>query len=111
MKAHIAQSQQSNPASTAAVSRPSHQALPRPQDPARISSGVAAQPVAAATVVQQLPKSQPSEFANFADFDSVAFDSLPAGTLAVSFLFKGVKRNFPILSYARSSVSLTLGYL
>lgn len=93
LKAHmIAQSQGSGASIAAAVSRPNHQALPRPQEarippqipaqlPAQIPAQLPAQISAQLPAQPTQPQAQNNDFANFADFDSVAFDSLPAGIL------------------------------
>jgi Arf-GAP domain and FG repeat-containing protein 1 len=72
LKAHIAQGQ-----SSISVSRPAPAAtFPRPQE-----VRLPAQPVQKPPPSQPIP-SQADSFANFANFDSVAFDSLPADPLA-----------------------------
>jgi len=96
LKAHmIAQSQGSGASIAAAVSRPNHQALPRPQEarippqipaqlPAQIPAQLPAQISAQLPAQPTQPQAQNNDFANFADFDSVAFDSLPADPLSTA---------------------------
>jgi hypothetical protein len=88
LKASISQNQ----GSTISVSRPAHHPLPRPQDfpfPTQPQQQQQQQLPVQQRQQQQQPQQQPQQqqqpkdaFADFANFDAVAFDSLPAGKSA-----------------------------